>query len=150
MPLARVTAPSQISYAANQGDAHEAVKNLNPSASVVVEATPRTISPQGSTLNVTNYDGSSYTIQTDAPAEFLLKLAVPFYTGWKASVDDAPVAVYPADEALQGVFVPAGGHQVKFWFEQSGFRRSAALSIAGLLLCAVLCILPSPFSNLFR
>jgi hypothetical protein len=150
MPLPRVTAPLQIAFAANQSAAHEVVKNLNPSASVVVEAPPRTISPQGASLKISNYDGASYTIETDAPAEFLLKLAVPFYTGWKASVDDIPVAVYPADEALQGVFVPGGRHQVKFWFDQPGFRRIAALSIAGLLICAALCILPSAFSSLFR
>jgi Bacterial membrane protein YfhO len=150
MPLPRVTAPLQISFAANQSAAHETVKNLNPSMSVVVEAPPRAISPQGSTLNITNYDSTSYTIRTDAPAEFLLKLAVPFYTGWKASVDDAAVAAYPADEALQGVFVPAGRHQVKFWFEQPGFRGSVALSVVGLLVCAGLCILPSAFFRLFR
>jgi hypothetical protein len=150
MPLARVTAPLQISFVANQSAAHEAVKNLNPSASVVVEAPSRAVSPRGSTLNITNYDGSSYTIQTEAPAEFLLKLAVPFYSGWKASVDDVPAEVYPADEALQGVFVPAGRHQVKFWFQHPGFRVGVVLSIAGLLVCAALCILPSPFSRLFR
>jgi hypothetical protein len=150
MPLPRVTAPLQIAFAANQSAAHEVVKNLNPSMSVVVEAPPRTISPQGASLKISNYDGASYTIETDAPAEFLLKLAVPFYTGWKASVDDIPVAVYAADEALQGVFVPAGRHRVKFRFEQPGFRRGIVLSIAGLMICAALCILPSAFSNLFR
>jgi hypothetical protein len=150
MPLARVTAPLQVSFAANQSAAHEAVKNLNPSASVVVEAPSRAISPQGASLNISNYDGVSYVIQTDAPTEFLLKLAVPFFTGWKASVDDAPLVVYPADEALQGVFIPAGRHQVKFWFEQPGFRGAVALSIAGLLVCAALCILPSAFFRPFR
>lgn len=149
-PLRRVTAPLQVSFVANQGAAHEAVKNLNPFTSVVVESPPHPVSPQGSNLNITNYDGSSYAIQTYAPSEFFLKLSVPFYTGWKASVDDAPVMVYPADEALQGVFVPGGRHQVKFWFEQERFRQAAALSIAGLLVCAVLCIFPSVFSRLFR
>ena len=150
MPLPRVTAPLQVSFAAYQSAAHEAVKNLNPSTSVVVESPLRAISPQGSNLSIPNYDGSTYTIQSEAPAEFFLKLSVPFYTGSKASVDNAPVTVYPADEALQGVFVPAGRHQVKFWFEQQGFQRAAALSIAGLLVCAVLCIFPSVFSRLFR
>ena len=150
-PLPRVTAPWQVVLAAGQSAAHQDLKTLNPSTSVIVEAPPHAMSPQGATLNITNYDGSSYGVQTDAPADFFLKLSVPYYPGWKASVDDAAVAVFPADEALQGTFVPAGRHQVKFWFEPEGFRLAAALSVAGLAWsCALLLILPSPFSFLFR
>jgi uncharacterized membrane protein YfhO len=101
-------------------------------------------------VNVTNYDVSSYAIETDAQAPFFLKLSVPFFPGWRASINDIRVKVYPADEALQGVFVPAGRRHVKFWFEQPGFRKAVTLSIAGLLVCAALCILPSAFFRLFR
>jgi hypothetical protein len=149
-PLPRVTAPAQINFAANQSAAHEALKNLDPTQTAVVEAPARAISPRGANLRIANYDGDSYTVEANAPSEFLLKLAVPYYPGWEAAVDGAAVPVFPVDEALQGVFVPAGPHQVKFWFEPQRFHRAAALSLAGLLVCAVLFVFPSVFSTPFR
>jgi hypothetical protein len=149
-PLPRVTAPAQINFAANRDAAHEALKNLDPSRTAVVEAPPRAVSPSKVNLRITNYEGDSYVIEADAPSEFLFKLAVPYDPGWKAMVDGAEVAVFPVDEALQGAFVPAGRHQVKFWFEPPAFRRSIALSLAGLLVCAALLVFPSVFSPPFR
>lgn len=149
-PLPRVTAPVQISFAANQSAAHEALKTLDPSLSAVVEAPAQPISPRGADLRITNYAGDSYAVQANAPAEFLLKLAVPFYPGWKAAVDGVEAPVFPVNEALQGVFVPAGKHQVRFWFEPQGFSRATALSLAGFLVCAALSVFPSVFSRPFR
>jgi hypothetical protein len=149
-PLPRVTAPAQINFVTNQTAAHEALKNLDPSQSAVVEAPARPIAPRGADLRIANYDGDSYVVQADAPAEFLLKLAVPYYPGWNATVDGAYERVFPVNEALQGVFVPAGRHQVKFWFEPQGFGRAVTLSLAGLLVCAALLVFPSVFSPPFR
>jgi hypothetical protein len=153
-PLPRVTAPVQINFVANQTAAqalnNDALKNLDPSQSALVEAPARPLAPQGADLRITNYDGDSYIVQSDAPAEFLLKLAVPYYPGWQASVDAARLSVFPVNEALQGVFVPAGKHQMKFWFEPEGFRRAVVLSLTGLFICAMLFVFPSVFSRPFR
>jgi hypothetical protein len=149
-PLPRVTAPPEVSFARDRNAAHEALSHLDPASTVVIEAPPRALSPKGASLQITNYEGSSYVVQTDAPGEFALKLAVPFHPGWKASVDGSPVEVFPADEALQAVFVPAGRHQVKFWFEPPGFYAAVLISAAGLLICGLLLGWPSVFSPLFR
>jgi len=149
-PLPRVTAPLEVLFAENQTTAHLALKTLDPSRSAVVEAPARTISPQGADLRITNYDGASYVIQTDASAEFLLKLAVPYYRGWHATIDGSAVPLLVVDEALQGAFVPSGRHQVRFWFEPQGFRLALVLSLSGLLSCVVLVIFSSGFAGLFR
>ncbi len=89
----------------------------------------RAISPQGANLHITNYDGSSYKISAEAPAEFLLKLAVPYHSGWTATVDGGAVQVFAVNEALCGVFVPAGNHTIEFQFHAAGFAIAATLSL---------------------
>jgi hypothetical protein len=149
-PLERVTAPLHIEFVADEEAAHRALKTLDPQQGAVVESAPRSIAPQGANLHITNYDGASYRIATEAPSEFLLKLAVPYHPGWMASIDGMPTEVKPVNEALSGVFVPAGSHRVEFHFSPPGFRVAAAFSFAGLAICACLLIFPSLFNFLVR
>lgn len=149
-PLPRVTAPARIIFVASRQAALEAIKTADPSHNAVVEAPARQLTPAAANLRIANYEGDSYAIQTDAPADFLLKLAVPYESGWRASIDGSSTQVFPVDEALQGVFVPAGKHQVQFWFESPYFRVAIVLAVLGLLLCGSFAAFPSVFSRLFR
>ena len=149
-PLERVTAPPTIEFVASRAEAHARLKDLDPAQKAVVEAPARPVHPQGAELRIANYEGSSYGIETRAPAEFLLKLAVPFHVGWQATVDGTAAEIFPVDEALCGVFVPAGQHRVTFQYEPLGFYKSALLSLVGLLFALVLSFIPSRFGFLLR
>jgi hypothetical protein len=149
-PLERVTAPPVIEFVASRAEAHDRLKDLDPARKAVVEAPMRPFHPQGAELHIANYEGGSYGIETRAPAEFLLKLAVPFHPGWHARVDGAGVEIFPVDEALCGVFVPAGQHRVSFEYEPLGFFKAALVSVLGLLLTLVLLLIPSRFAFLLR
>jgi uncharacterized membrane protein YfhO len=65
-------------------------------------------------------------------------LSETHYPGWRARIDGNIVPVRRTDVALQGVVVPPGHHTVEFELVSMTQRAGAALSIAGLLACAVL------------
>lgn len=55
------------------------------------------------------------------------------YTGgWTVVVDGSSVPLVRVDGLLQGVFVPAGHHQVAFRYRPIAYRRGVALSLASL------------------
>ena len=67
-----------------------------------------------------------------------LVLSESHYPGWRARIDGNLAPVRRTDVALQGVVVPPGRHTVEFELASTTQRAGAALSITGLLVCAVL------------
>ncbi len=149
-PVERVAVPPSVEFVGSRGEAQQQLPNLDPALKAVVEAPARTLQPQGAEWKITNYEGSSYGIHTKAPSEFLLKLAVPFHEGWRAAIDGGATEVYPVDEALCGVFVPAGEHQVTFHYQPLGFYPAATASGIGFLFIFVLLLIPSRFDSALR
>jgi hypothetical protein len=149
-PLERVTAPPSVEFVSNRAEAQLRLQDLDPSKKAVVEAPAREIHPQGAELRITNYEPGSYVIETQAPAEFLLKLAVPYHPGWHASIDGNPADILAVDEALCGVFVPAREHRVEFRYEPLGFYPAASVSLIGFLFAVSLLVFPSRFKFLLR
>jgi hypothetical protein len=48
--------------------------------------------------------------------------------GWSVTVDGKAAKLVPADDAMAGVFVPAGTHRVEFRYDAPGEKTGAALS----------------------
>lgn len=92
-------------------------------------ATIATEHPQRVTITVENPSGK--------PAALVLRDT--FSRGWRATLDDAPVAIERADTLFRGVTVPPGTHEVNFtyhpWAAYAGIGTSAAawLAAAGFL-----------------
>ncbi|MBZ5675235.1 MAG: YfhO family protein [Acidobacteriia bacterium] len=132
--LPRVSVPPRIT-----SGAYAELAALDPSQGSVVEGLTRNvIQQQPSELTVTGYREDFYQIRYSAPAEMLIRIAVPYAPGWTASVDGAPTAVLPVDYALSGVMVPAGQHQLMLQFRPEHFLLGAGLSIAAAIGIGVL------------
>jgi hypothetical protein len=67
-----------------------------------------------------------------------LVLSENFYPGWRARIDGNAAGVRRTNISMQGVTVPAGQHTVVFELISNTQRAGAAVSIAGLLVCAAL------------
>jgi hypothetical protein len=131
--LGRVSAPPRVQFVADRKAALAALATLDPAQSAVVEAAPRSLTPEVRSIEITAYTGDSYHIRYIASSDSLLRIAVPYYPGWSAAVDGAEVAVVPVDEALVGVFVPSGSHELTLQFQSRWFRMGAVLSAAGAI-----------------
>jgi hypothetical protein len=131
--LGRVSAPPRVQFAADRKAALAALATLDPAQAAVVEAAPRSLTPAVQSIEITGYTGDSYRIKYTASSDSLLRIAVPYYPGWSAAVDGEEVTLAPVDEALMGVFVPAGSHELTLQYRSQWFRTGVALSAAGAI-----------------
>ncbi len=126
--LPRVYAPSRVTFVSSAEDARAMLAGLDPAQSAVVEAPARELSLGGAQVQIVNYQEDLYRIRYSAPAPCLLRIAVPFYPGWRAFLDGHDAEVVPVDYALSGVIVPAGDHELTFGYRSTWFRLGAVLS----------------------
>ena len=127
--LPRVSVPPKVA-----AGGYSALASLDPAQGSVVEGwTQGATQQQPSELTVTGYREDFYQIHYSAPAETLIRIAVPYAPGWTANVDGMPAAVRAVDYALSGVLVPAGQHQLTLQFRPKYFLLGAVLTMMGAL-----------------
>lgn len=77
------------------------------------------------------------TVATQASTQ--LSYGQLYYPGWRAHVDNEPVAVSPDPEGLISLYIPAGHHEVVIDFGDTPDRRIAKLvSVCSILLGVIL------------
>ncbi len=77
-------------------------------------------------------------LEVDATGPAILVVTENFYPAWRARIDGQPAQVVRANFTFRALPVPAGRHQVEFFYRSDVFRRSLALSVTtAVLLVAV-------------
>jgi hypothetical protein len=82
-------------------------------------------------------------VEAESSGPGLLVLNDAWAPGWKATIDGAPVRVFPADVVTRAVPWPAGRHTLEMRYEMPGLRAGlwitalGALALAGLLVASV-------------
>lgn len=135
--LGRVSVPPHVEFVPNRTAAGAALEKLDPATSAVVEAPERRAGQHVDSAAMLGYTGDSYHIKYSASSDSLLRIAVPYYPGWTASVDGAETSVVPVDEALLGVFVPPGEHELNLQFEPQRFSLGVSLSAAAVIAVVI-------------
>jgi hypothetical protein len=95
-------------------------------------------SPGSVSTQIQQISDGRITVTVSTVGGGFLVLSEVDYPGWRAHIDGTPVPVRRTDVALQGVVVPSGTHTVEFELVSLTQRAGASLSVAGLLICAVL------------
>jgi hypothetical protein len=131
--LPRILAPQQVKFVASHAAARALLPSLDQTQWAVVEAPLRPLAPGATSVQIENYTGDSYRAKYAAPFDCLLRIAVPYFPGWIAAVDGKAAPVYAVDDALSGVFVPAGSHELTFQYRSNWFAWGAAISTLTLL-----------------
>ncbi len=134
--LPRIFAPAEVKFVLNRAAARALLGTLEQSQWAIVEAPLRPLAPAAAVVKIVNYTGDSYRATYSARGECLLRIAVPYFPGWTAAVDGKSTPVYAVDDALSGVFVPAGSHELTFQFRSNWFVLGAAIS--GLTLVGII------------
>jgi hypothetical protein len=88
-------------------------------------------------VGVVRYEPSRIELSLRASRASLLVLSETYYPGWKAWIDEQPVAIHSVDIALRGVVVPAGAHQLRMEFRPVILPVSLGISLATAILLAV-------------
>jgi len=133
--LPRVSAPPEVRFVPSADAARAVLRTLDPARFAVVEAPPRSLTPAGARVQILNYQDDFYRVRYSAPAECLLRIAVPFFPGWEAAIDGRAADVVPVDNALSGVFVPGGEHEVTLQYRSRWFWLGATASVVTAAAC---------------
>jgi len=83
---------------------------------------------------------ASVTLRTQLDRRGLVMLDDHFTEGWRVHVDGRPAPALYVDNAMRGVIVPAGEHEVVWSYKVPGLRLGVAVSLvtfAGLLAVAL-------------
>jgi hypothetical protein len=86
------------------------------------------------------YEGERIDVTATATANCLLVLGEKYYKGWKATVDGTAATIYPVNFILRGVYLTPGTHKIEFIFDPLPFKIGKYLTLASLLLFAVLIV----------
>ena len=142
--LPRVYFPKSIVDAGNKAEALRAIQTLDPRLQSValLPHSPIRQDP-AATAAVLSYNEESYRIRYHAVSPALLRLSVPYYPGWRATVDGQQLPIVHVDLALMGVVVPAGDRELRFSFRSDSFGIGVAITLAGLVLCSLLVAVPA-------
>lgn len=137
--LPRIYAPAEVKFVASHAAARALLGTLDPVHWAIVEASLRPLPLAAAEVKIVNYTGDSYRATYAARGDCLMRIAVPYFPGWMAAVDGKATPVYAVDDALSGVFVPAGRHELTFQYRSNWFLLGAAISgvtLVGLILAS--------------
>ncbi len=142
--LPRAYFPKSIGDVKDAPEASLALTTLDPHVRSIALAPHEPIQqdPQA-TAAILSYDERSYRIRYRAASPSLLRLSVPYYPGWRATLGGRRLPIVRVDLALMGVVVPAGGGEVEFDFHSKSFWVGAAITFAGALVCGLVLGLPA-------
>lgn len=75
-------------------------------------------------------------LRAKAERPAVLVLSDAYYPGWRATVDGAPAALFPAYHVFRGLLLPPGEHVVQFVYRPASLIWGAALSGLSIALAA--------------
>ena len=111
---------------------------VNPRETVLLEenigqSEPQTSPPPNASVEVKQYADQNIVARVRTAQPGIILLADTWYPGWKARVDGQSTPLYRADYILKAIYVPAGDHEIQFYFAPPTFRIGAAISLLTIL-----------------
>jgi hypothetical protein len=92
---------------------------------------------------VTDYDSTSLSGHIDVKEDGLLFLSIPYAEGWSAEVDGETAEITPIQDALMGIKLTKGSHDIKLKYTPAGFKEGLLVSSVSVVLIAALTIIPA-------
>jgi Bacterial membrane protein YfhO len=135
--MPRIYAPASVAAVANPAEAGRRLANLDPAAGALAEGIPAIAKNGPADVRLTAYTGDSYRVTSQAASPTLLRIAAPYFPGWRAEIDGRGQPLVPVDLALMGVVVPAGAHELVLRYRSNWFLTGALISLvswAGVLV----------------
>jgi hypothetical protein len=126
--LPRANVPAEILRNAS-------LASLNPatSASIPDNVTGFIQDPKA-TIEITNYEASLYRIRYTAASPSVMRISVPYFPGWQASIDGEFATVFQVDGALSGVVIPAGTHELIVRFVLTSLTAGIMISLSAWMI----------------
>ncbi len=80
------------------------------------------------------YDSYGFTAEISTDSDNLVFFSVPFEKGWSAKVNGIDTEIEAVDSGFMAVPVSAGNNTIEFFYETSGLKAGALVSLTGVLI----------------
>ena len=94
-------------------------------------------------LEVTSYDATSLSGHIEVKEDGLLFLSVPYSEGWSAKVDGESAEIVPIQDALMGIRLGKGSHEISLSYTPAGFREGAMISACSAVFILLFIAVPA-------
>ena len=94
-------------------------------------------------LEVSEYDTTSVSGHIDVKEDGLMFLTIPYAEGWKAEVDGEPGEIFPVQDALMGIRLKKGSHDIKLSYAPAGFKAGLLISLVSVVIIAAVIAVPA-------
>jgi hypothetical protein len=84
-------------------------------------------------VKIDKYAGESVSIAANLGCDGMVILSDTYFPGWRAQVDGKPAEIHQVDNALRGVYVSQGKHQLRMDYRPTQAYLGAALTVLGWL-----------------
>ena len=98
-------------------------------------------------FSVTDYDTTSMSGHIDVKEDGLLFLSIPYADGWSAVVDGENAEITPIQDALMGIRLKAGSHDISLKYTPAGFKPGLIISIVSVIAIALIISVSSIISR---
>jgi hypothetical protein len=131
--------PKELSTASSNAEELRALDTLDPPRQVILAGPLPSVQQDPEAAATMEREGErEYRIQYKSATAGVLRLSLPYFPGWEATVDGVSCPILRADYAMTAVVVPPGDKQLRLRFHSTYFAAGAALSGCGILLLAAL------------
>jgi hypothetical protein len=143
LPRAYLVYAADIVESPEQSLARTLEPSFDPRQSVVLEEDPTEWTPPASApseppvveFTLRRANTMQLEVATEAPG--VLVLTETYAPGWRATLDNQPTPIYPANHAFRAVVVPAGTHSITFTYAPPVMTWGASISAGALLVLLV-------------
>ncbi len=100
-----------------------------------------------SQVKITRYEPNLIEMETSRQDDGYLVLSEVFYHGWRAYLDGKEQPIMRTNYTLRGIHVSPGDHKILFIYRPQSLRNGALLSLSGLVLLTLACIIGLTIHN---
>lgn len=134
---------NEIKYVDNANEEIEALHNINPRYTAVVDKRfKNNVSMSGtpdslSSIILKEYQPNALKYEVDSKSGGLIVFSEIYYPGWISTIDGTEVEHGRADYILRAMNVPAGKHVVEFRFDPKSLHVTETVAYISLILLAL-------------
>ncbi|MCD4651126.1 MAG: hypothetical protein K8S56_04980 [Candidatus Cloacimonetes bacterium] len=109
--------------------------SFKPRYTAIVESLlPKISAPDTLEVNLLKASGDTLTATITVNTNAFMVISEIFYRhGWKCCLDGIETTIYPVNQCLRGVYIPAGTHLLEMYFEPETNTYSVWISISAIL-----------------
>ncbi len=135
--LPRAYFPKSLLRTHDAAELRHTLLSLDPARAAVVEQdVPGIAADATAQVSIVDHGDAWYHLRYQASSPNILRVAIPYFPGWHATIDGRALDVITVDGAFLGIVVPPGAGEILLQYRSTYFWPAVAISVLGLAIAA--------------